>query len=115
MDYLMLCLTRVARIGIIVRHKAAKESLQEIVGEAAIILLVSVLTGFYFGLLTVCRTIYEAKGLEFDDVSIGVLWSRQYNTFKTNPGHSMEFLRRLAGGPTTMAYCSCRPWAIHSR
>jgi len=55
-------------LGILVRDEAAKRKLRQQVGEIGLVLYVRIISQASGHWLMVPRTLYESKGLEFDDV-----------------------------------------------
>lgn len=65
-------MTKCENLGILVRDDVARDELRRQVGEIGLIMWVFSLPTSSFDVMSKCvdRTLYESKGLEFDDVHL---------------------------------------------
>jgi hypothetical protein len=69
LSFLLFCPKGKTTLGILVRDEAARFKLREQVGDIGLIMYVPLSLCIKL-LLTTSRTLYESKGLEFNDVRI---------------------------------------------
>ena len=84
-------------LGILVRDESARDELREQVGEIGLIMFVKYPSAEERRLTRHNRTLYESKGLEFDDVRSNKIVSRKGVQFLTSfcKGPPLQVLRRL--------------------
>ena len=92
-------------LGILVRDESARDELREQVGEIGLIMFVKYPSAEERRLTRHNRTLYESKGLEFDDVRSNKIVSRRGVQFLTSfcKGPPLQVLRRLFCRSVTVA------------
>lgn len=76
-------MTKCQNLGILVRDDTARDELRRQVGEIGLIMWVFSLPTLSFDVMSKCvdRTLYESKGLEFDDVHLFLVFFLCSNDF----------------------------------